>query len=141
MDFARRAYDQASCKDEFASNELLYDDIQRLVHADTRYDFLIDTVPKRIKYADALRLVEEKRKDDELLKEEMRQIMIEKEAEAKKNKAAKEASKQHKENVNNQKDLKPPSIEQANYEQQQSHDQSRDHDVHDAHDVSASEDG
>lgn len=61
MDFARRAYDQSS-EEEFRSNTLEYDDIQRLVHTDPRYDFLIDTIPKRMKFSEALKLVEEANK-------------------------------------------------------------------------------
>lgn len=61
MDFARRAYDQASEDAEFGSNVLEYDDIQRLVHSDPRYNFLIDTIPKRIKFSEACKLVESKR--------------------------------------------------------------------------------
>ena len=52
-DFARRAYELSD------SNAIEYDDIQRLVHSDPRYDFLIDTTPKRIKFSDALKLREE----------------------------------------------------------------------------------
>ena len=59
MDFARRAYDQSS-DEEFRSNVLEYDDIQKLVHSDERYDFLMDTTPKRIKFSEAKKLVEEK---------------------------------------------------------------------------------
>ena len=61
MDFARRAYDQSS-DEEFRSNVLEYGDIQKLVHRDPRYDFLIDTTPKRIKFSEALKLVEEAKK-------------------------------------------------------------------------------
>lgn len=57
MDFARRAYDQSS-DEEFKSNILEYDDIQKLVHSDPRYEFLTETIPKRIKFKDALELVQ-----------------------------------------------------------------------------------
>lgn len=65
MDFARRAYDQSS-DEEFRSNVLEYDDIHKLVHSDPRYDFLSDTTPKRIKFSEALELVNKANK----LKEE-----------------------------------------------------------------------
>lgn len=64
MDFARRAYDQSS-DEEIRSSVLEYDDIQKLVHSDSRYDFLKDTTPKRIKFSEALRLVEEANKREE----------------------------------------------------------------------------
>jgi len=66
MDLARRAYDQSS-DEEFRSNVLEYDDIQKLVHSDSRYDFLMDTIPKRIKFSEALKLVEEANKRKEAL--------------------------------------------------------------------------
>lgn len=68
MDFARRAYDQSS-DEEFRSNVLEYDDIQKLVHSDSRYDFLVDTIPKRIKFSEALKLVEEANRRKEALRE------------------------------------------------------------------------
>lgn len=61
-DFIRRAYDQASETDdaeEFKSNVLEYNDLQALVHNDQRYEFLIDAVPKKIKFNEALRLYNE----------------------------------------------------------------------------------
>lgn len=74
MDFARRAYDQ-STDEEFRSNVLEYDDIQKLVHSDPRYDFLMDTTPKRIKFSEALKLVEEanqrKQEQDQILQEKI----------------------------------------------------------------------
>lgn len=74
MDFARRAYDQSS-DEEFRSNILEYDDIQKLVHSDPRYGFLTDTTPRRIKYSEALKLVEEanerKQEQDLILQEKI----------------------------------------------------------------------
>lgn len=58
MDFAQRAYDQSS-GDEIRSDTLEYDDIHKLVHSDSRYDFLADTIPKKIKFSEALKMVEE----------------------------------------------------------------------------------
>lgn len=55
-DFARRAHELSS------SNVLEYDDIQRLVQDDPRYDFLIDTTPKKIKFSEALELIEANKK-------------------------------------------------------------------------------
>lgn len=52
-DFARRAYELSE------SNILEYDDMTNLVHNDPRYDFLVDTTPKRIKFGEALKLIEE----------------------------------------------------------------------------------
>lgn len=52
-DFARRAYELSD------SNILDYDDITRLVHSDPRYDFIVDTTPKRIKFSEALKLIEQ----------------------------------------------------------------------------------
>lgn len=69
MDFARRAYDQSS-DEEFRSNVLEYDDIQKLVHSDSRYDFLIDTTPKRIKFSEAMKLVEEANEREEIRRKE-----------------------------------------------------------------------
>lgn len=57
MDFARRAYDISS------SNVLDYDDIQELVHNDPRYDFLVDTTPPRIKFSEALKLIEANKRE------------------------------------------------------------------------------
>lgn len=70
MDLARRAYDQSS-NEEFQSNALEYEDIQKLVHSDQRYDFLTDTIPKKIKFSEALKLVEEanKRKEEAMEQE------------------------------------------------------------------------
>lgn len=70
MDFARRAYDQSSQDEEYKSNTLDYDDIQRLVHSDPRYDFLIDATPKRIKFGEALKLVQEANEREAIRKQE-----------------------------------------------------------------------
>lgn len=85
MDFARRAYDQIS-EEEFKSNSLDYDDIQRLVHSDSRYDFLIDATPKRIKYSEALNLVQEAREKEIIRKEEETKWMEERRKESEKRK-------------------------------------------------------
>jgi adenylate kinase family enzyme len=55
-DFARRAYMMSD------SNVIDYDDITNLVHSDPRYDFIVDTTPKRIKFSEALKLIEEAKK-------------------------------------------------------------------------------
>lgn len=55
-DFARRAYELSD------SNVIDYDDITNLVHSDPRYDFIIDTTPKRIKFSEAVKLVQMARK-------------------------------------------------------------------------------
>lgn len=39
-------------------------DIQRLVHSDPRYDFLMDTAPKKIKFSEALKLIELSKQDE-----------------------------------------------------------------------------
>lgn len=70
MDLARRAYDQSS-DEEIRSNVLEYDDITRLVHSDSRYDFLIDTTPKRIKFSEALKLVTEANQTDSNIREDL----------------------------------------------------------------------
>lgn len=54
-DFACRAYDRAS------DDNLDYGDIQELVHDDPRYEFLIDTIPKKIKFSEAAKLAQEAR--------------------------------------------------------------------------------
>lgn len=64
-DFARRAYELSD------SNILDYDDITRLVHSDPRYDFIVDTTPKRIKFSEALKLIEESKKREENLGEDL----------------------------------------------------------------------
>jgi hypothetical protein len=62
-DFARRAYELSD------SNILDYDDITNLVHSDPRYDFIVDTTPKRIKFSDALKLIEQSKKRGPILDE------------------------------------------------------------------------
>lgn len=89
MDFARRAYDQSS-EEEFKSNSLEYDDIQKLVHTDSRYDFLMDTIPKRIKFSEAMKLVEEANEKSRIRNEQIA-LLKEQRAEAKE---AREASKE-----------------------------------------------
>lgn len=65
MDFARRAYDLQDGEDK--SNSLEYEDVRRLVHTDPRYEFLRDTTPAKIRFEDALKLVEaNKRKKDDV---------------------------------------------------------------------------
>uniref|UniRef100_A0A6G1S9X0 Chromatin accessibility complex protein 1 n=1 Tax=Aceria tosichella TaxID=561515 RepID=A0A6G1S9X0_9ACAR len=62
-DFARRAYELSD------SNILDYDDITRLVHSDPRYDFIVDTTPKRIKFSEALKLIEQSKEGEPNLDE------------------------------------------------------------------------
>lgn len=85
-DFIRRAYEQASEADdgeEFKSNVLEYNDLQALVHNDQRYEFLVDAVPKKIKFNEALRLYNETNEREQQRLEELevrRQQEIEEEA-------------------------------------------------------------
>lgn len=85
MDLARRAYDQSS-DEEFRSNILEYDDIQKLVHSDTRYDFLTDTIPKRMKFSEAIKLVTEANEREEIRKKEEEKWREEKRREQEKRK-------------------------------------------------------
>lgn len=118
MDFARRAYDQSS-DEEFRSNVLEYDDIQKLVHSDSRYDFLIDTTPKRIKFSEALSLLEEanKRKEEQIKHEkEVKRLKLEHDLQKKK-----EAEKLHiKEEKQEGGDEKCVENGQAGHDEEQS---------------------
>lgn len=76
MDLARGAYDQSS-DEEFRSNSLEYDDIQKLVHSNPKYEFLRDTIPQRIKFSEALKLVEEANRRQEAPKEEEEEEEVE----------------------------------------------------------------
>lgn len=53
IDLAKKANDMSP------SNILDYDDIQRLIHSDPRYDFLVDAIPRRMKFSEALKLHQE----------------------------------------------------------------------------------
>lgn len=87
-DFVRRAYDQASeDDDEFKSNVLEYNDLQELVHTDQRYEFLIDAMPRKYKFNEALRLHNEANRREQLRLEEQAKRQQEAE-EAAKNEAA-----------------------------------------------------
>lgn len=59
-DLARKAFENFKT----SSNVLDYEDMQKLIHTDPRYDFLVDTAPARIKFSDALLLHEEKLKNE-----------------------------------------------------------------------------
>lgn len=122
MDFARRAYDQSS-DEEFRSNSLEYDDIQKLVHTDSRYDFLMDTIPKRIKFSEALKLYDEANERDRVRNEQI-EIMKKKRAETKEaNKIAKEESQRRKQEEHDKEQSQCDSSHQT---PNQDHDQESD---------------
>lgn len=105
MDFAQRAYDQSS-EEEFGSNVLEYDDIHKLVHSDSRYDFLEDSIPKKIKFSEALVLVEEANKKRLELEEEARKRRLEDEQLKKEREIEREKEKQRKLELEKQKQEK-----------------------------------
>ena len=57
QDLTRKAYELS----DDDSNVITYDDIQRLVHAEPQYDFLVEWIPKRMKFSEALARYEETR--------------------------------------------------------------------------------
>lgn len=76
QDLTRKAYELSD-----ATNLISYDDVQKLIHQEEIYDFLVEWVPKRIKFSDAMRKHEESKAKAEYDQKIYEQHLLEKQQE------------------------------------------------------------